>query len=81
MPGKIQSDKLEGEFGIYRQSSGGNYTISAEQVVSSLQLQRLKLFSKLEIHMEDSSENVCCETGLIYSDEDLDLIEICFEES
>ena len=31
--------------------------------------------------MEDSSENVCCETGLIDSEEDLDLIERCFEES
>ena len=62
------------ESSIYRQSSGGNYIISAEQVVSSLQLQRLKFFSKLEIHMEDSSENVCCKTGLIDSEEDLDLI-------
>ena len=31
--------------------------------------------------MEDSSKNVCCETGLIDSEEDLDLIERCFEES
>ena len=81
MQGKIQSDRLEGEFGIYRQSSGGNYTISAEQFVSSSQLHRLKLFYKPEIHMEGSSENFCCETGLIDSEEDLDLIERCFEES
>ena len=44
LPGKIQSDRVEAEFGIYRQSSGGNFLISAEQVISSLQLQRLKLF-------------------------------------
>ena len=81
MPGTIQSDRLEGEFGIYRKPSGGNYTKSAEQVVNSLQLHRLKLFSKLEIHMEDSSLNVCSETGLIDTEEDLDLIERCFEES
>ena len=37
IPGKIQSDRLEGEFGIYRGSSGGNYFIS---VVSSLSTQR-----------------------------------------
>ena len=31
--------------------------------------------------MEDSSVNVCCETGLIDSEEDLGLIGRCFEES
>ena len=31
--------------------------------------------------MEDRSDNVCCETDLIDSEEDLDLIERCFEES
>ena len=40
LPGKIQSDRVEAEFCIYRQSSGGNVLISAEQVVSSLQLHR-----------------------------------------
>ena len=38
LPGKISSDRTEGEFGIYRQSSGGNFLISAEQVFSRLQL-------------------------------------------
>ena len=45
---------LPGEFGIYRQQSGGNYYISVDQVLSSLHLQRLKLFKKLFI--ERSSE-------------------------
>ena len=31
--------------------------------------------------MEDSSENVCCKTGLIDSEEDVDLIERCLEVS
>ena len=44
LPGKLPS-AVEKEFGIYRQSSGGNYFISAEQVISSLQLQRLRLFA------------------------------------
>ena len=53
LPGKFSSDRTEGEFGIYRQSSGGNFLIlSAEQVFSGLQLQRIKLFSKLDIHVE-----------------------------
>ena len=47
-PGKIQSDRIEGEFGIYRQSAGGNYFISVEQVLSGLSLQRIKLFAKLD---------------------------------
>ena len=55
LPGKISSDRIEGEFGICRQSSGGNYLMSAEQVINSLQLQRIKLFSKLNIHMEDDN--------------------------
>ena len=47
VPGKIQSDRLKGEFGIYRASSGSNYFISVEQVVSSLSMQRLKLYGKV----------------------------------
>ncbi|XP_065646458.1 uncharacterized protein LOC136071650 isoform X2 [Hydra vulgaris] len=47
LPGIFQTDYLKGEFSIYRQLSCGNYFISAEQVLNSLHLQRLKLFSKL----------------------------------
>ena len=49
LPGNFQSDRLEGEFGIYRQSAGGCYYISLQQIMNSLSLQRLKLFSKLDI--------------------------------
>ena len=38
LPGKFQSDGIEGEFGVIRQQSGENYLISVEQVVSSLTL-------------------------------------------
>ena len=38
LPGKVQSDRIEGEFGIYRQNSGGNYCISTYQVFNSLKL-------------------------------------------
>ena len=82
LPGKLSSDRAEGEFGIYRQSGGGNFLISAEQVFSGLQLQRLKLFSKLDIHTEDNDiDNDCCRLDLQDSEEDLDLIEKCFEEA
>ena len=40
--GKIQSDRIEGEFGVIRQLGGGNYLVSVKQVISSLSLRRLK---------------------------------------
>ena len=58
LPGKIQSNRIEGEFGIYRQSGDGNFLISAEQVISSLQL---SLFS---------IDNVCCKFDSKDSEED-----------
>ena len=76
LPGKIQSDRLEGEFGIYRGSSGGNYYISVEQVVSSLSMQRLKLYNQLEIEQSSTPENTCCTQELSSSDEEL--VENCF---
>ena len=65
LPGKIQSDRLEGEFGIYRESSGGNYFISVELVVSSLAMQRLKLYNKLDIQQPDDANIIpCCSQNL-----------------
>ena len=32
--GEFQSDRLEAEFGIYRQQSGGNFHISVQQVLN-----------------------------------------------
>ena len=49
LTGHLQSDRIEAEFGIYRQQSGGNYNISVQQVANSLGLQRLKLFNKLDL--------------------------------
>ena len=73
--GEFQSDRLEAEFGIYRQMSGGNYYrayISVEQVLCSLQLQRLKLFDRLEIILETSSKEAeCCRSDLTESELDI----------
>ena len=44
LPGEFSSDRIEGEFGICRKYSGGNYLISAEQVANSLKLQRINCF-------------------------------------
>ena len=64
LPGKIQSDRIEGEFGIYRGSSGCNYFISTEQVISSLSMQRLKLYNRLDIQQSEENDtndtNPCC---------------------
>ena len=48
LTGHIQSDRLEAEFGIYRQQSGGNYNISVQQVINSLRVQRIDLFNELD---------------------------------
>lgn len=81
--GKIQSDGLEGEYGIIRQLSGGNYHISVEQVISSVSLRRMKLYHKFEMHGDEmvSSESVCCAGNLQEKDDDLELIDNCFGEA
>ena len=82
LPGKFSSDRIEGEFGICRQSSGGNYLISAGQVFNSLKLQRIKLFSKLDIETNDDDiVNDCCIFDLQDSEQDLELVESCFEDA
>ena len=66
LAGNFQSDRLEGEFGIYRQSSGGCYYISMQQVMNSLSLQRLKLYHKLNITQTDltHTNKECCTNTL-----------------
>ena len=75
----MSSDRIEGEFRICRQSSCGNYLISAEHVFNSLKLQCIRLFSKLNIHVED--DDVIDTFSVKDSESDLELIESCFEEA
>ena len=56
LPGKIQSDRLEGGFGNYRCSSSGNCFTTCEQVVNRLSKQRLKLCNKLDIQQSNDLE-------------------------
>ena len=81
LPGKIQSDRLEGEFGIYRCSSGGDYFITCEQVVNSLSMQRLKLYNKLDIQQSNDVERPCCLEDLESCDDDIELVDNSFSES
>jgi len=46
--GEIQQDKLEGEFGCWRQMCGGNMYMSYKDVDSSFKSRGLKLLAKLE---------------------------------
>ena len=50
LSGTMQSDRLEAEFGIYRQLNGGNFYMSSEQIKNSLKLQRIKIFDRLDIY-------------------------------
>ena len=77
LPGTIQSDRLEGDFGLYRQSSGGSYYISVQQVINSLSLQRLKLFDKLEIDSKSHIKDDCCSADL--NEEEISMLDECFE--
>ena len=49
LSGEMQSDRIEGEFSGYWSSAGGNYHISLDQILNGLQLQRLKLFKKMNL--------------------------------
>ena len=63
--GKFQSDPIEGEFGVYRQDSNGNYHICYEQILSSLTLRRIKLFDKLKMpYTNKHFKDKCCDADL-----------------
>ncbi|XP_047144897.1 uncharacterized protein LOC124818302 [Hydra vulgaris] len=73
LPGVFQTDRLEGEFGIYRQLCVGKYYISIEKVQNSLCLQPLKLFSKLDsmdlpISQCSIVQSECCHLELFEDD-------------
>ena len=75
--GKLQSDCLEGEFGVIRQMSGGCYFVSVEQVFMSSKLRRIKLYTELNL-LSPISENCnrdCCKS--ILNSQELDLIDSC----
>ena len=71
--GYFQSDRLEAEFGIYRQMSGGCYHISVDQILCSTKLRRLKLYNDLECDSSSAhlshDNNVCCSSS--FEDDEL----------
>jgi len=44
---QFQSNCIEKEFGIYRQSAGSNYFVAAVQVLATIRLRNLRLLSKM----------------------------------
>ena len=82
LPGKGQSDRIEAEFSIYSQSSGGNYCISTYQVYNGLKLQRIKLYHQLELpeKLHTSVCHQCCE-NLKENIKDLDTLDSGFQIS
>ena len=80
LTGHIQSDRLEAEFGIYRQQSGGNYNISVQQVINSLRVQRIDLFNKLDAKGSNVYlANNCCKQNLTPAE--IECLENCFENT
>ena len=54
-----------GEFGIYRQSSGGWYFISVEQLLCSARFRRMQMYSRLpELETTSHPPSPCCATCL-----------------
>ena len=73
--GQCQSDPIEGAYGGFRQGSGGNYHISYEQILSSMALQRLKLFDKLDMpYSDEHTLATCCSSEL--DDKEIDLLDL-----
>ena len=73
--GQFQSDPIEGAYGGFRQGSGGNYHISYEQILSSMTLQRLKLFDKLDLaYSNEHTLATCCSSEL--DDKEIDLLDV-----
>lgn len=72
--GSFQTDQFEGEFGIYRQLSGGNFDIGIEQILSSACFRKLQLYNKLSLLSDIPfvSLNACCTEP--FSEEELDII-------
>lgn len=73
-----QSDRLEGEFGAFRQLNGGNYYMSADHVHNALKLQRIKLFAKIDtLDIVWHTERSCCSQPL--TEDELDALNESFD--
>lgn len=81
LPGNIQSDHLEEEFGICRCSFGGNNFIICQQIVTNLSVCRLKLDIRFDIHQSNNAERTFYLEDLESNYDDIELVEYCFSKS
>ena len=82
LPGKFQSDRLEREFGMYRDDSGSNYYISVEQVVSSLTKRRIKMYQDMGLDKDcllDSRTDCCPDVSTC--EDDMNCLDDVFENT
>ena len=80
--GRFSNNRIEAEFGLCRASRRGNYLIGVKQVINIVKLQRLKLYSKLDVYgFEYCVIDDCCSIDLKDSEADLDLIDNCFGDT
>lgn len=71
--GNLQSDALEGEFGIYRGMFGGLCHISFEQVFIAAKFRVLSLLQELEADMDGHKHSAsCCDEEIL---DELDVID------
>ena len=77
MIGEFSTDPLEKAFSKLRQSAGGNYFISAQQVAQKIRIQKAKLLLQLAADVTDvtdvSSNHACqyCNRQLSYSEQEV----------
>ena len=71
---KFQSDDLEGEFGVYRQLSGGVYFVGVEQVLNSANVRTRQFINNLgQIDILTHKTQACCQTPI--TEHELDLVD------
>ena len=80
LPGDFQSGRIEGEFGVFCQGAKGNYLVAVDEIITSVKLQRLKLFHSLEMNSSnDVHKDPCCFKAL--SDEEMDVLDMSVDGS
>ena len=77
---ELQSDRIEGEFGIHRQLSDGNLHIYVHQGLNCLPLEQVTPFSSLEIEkLTKHEKKECCAINL--TEEETNSLNTCVETS
>ena len=71
LPGKVQTDDLEGRFGKYRQMSGGNYHVSVRQIFETESKLRAQAYLSLVLKSQKVGNIKITKSDVFYSDTDI----------